>query len=599
MKKLKFLIPLTILSAFSLAGCEVSDWLTSVFNSQTTESGENLDFSNDVLGTGVTVEVEATPDEPVVENTDDFSLSTSDGTFEQAVSLYTITAAGTYNVSGVLEDGQILINAGDEDEVVLELNGATISCSTDSPIKAMNAGKLEISAKKNTSNAIYDNRSSKTVDDDSQGEGAVYAKCDFKLKGAGTLVVKGNYNNGLHTTKDLTIQKETLYVYGYNNAIKGNDSVTITSGAVTAISKTGNGIKTENTDLSSKSKQRGSINFNGGSILVDSLCDAVEAAYDVVVNESNEDGLTTSITLKTGQYCQNSSAYNKNTVNSSKGLKAENTISVESGTVVIQASDDSVHANYGTAIESGGTGLGNINISGGSVSIASGDDGIHADNTLTISGGEVLVTNSFEGLEANHIIIEGGTSRVYASNDGVNASNKINQTPTIVVSGGVLDVSIASGDTDGIDSNGTFSQTGGLIISRGSPNTADGMSTGLDCDVSASISGGTFIAFNGLEKQPTVGSGVVKAYYGTSTQGGGPGGGGPGGGHRATYSSKFQSGTYTLSGGDFSKEFYNQFTYSTFIVYSSEMSTGTAYTLVNGDSTILSWTQSSSNQQIS
>lgn len=605
MKKLKFFIPLVVLSAFSLTGCEVSDWFSSVFNSQTTESGENLDFSNDVLGTGVTVEVEATPDEPVVENSGEFSLTTSDGTFEQVGSLYTITAGGTYKVSGVLEDGQIFVNAGDEDEVVLELSGATISCSSDSPIKAMNAGKLEISAKKNTSNAIYDNRSAKSVDDDSQGAGAVYAKCDLKLKGTGTLVVKGNYNNGLHTTKDLTIQKETLYVYGYNNGIKGNDSVTIVSGAVTAVAHTGNGIKSENTDVSSKGKQRGSINLNGGSILVDSLCDAVEAAYDVVINETNDDSVSTSITLKTGAYCQNSSGYNKNTINSSKGLKAENTISVEAGTVVIQASDDSVHANYGTVFESGGTGLGNISISGGSISTASGDDGIHADNTLTISSGEVLITNSYEGLEATHIVIEGGSTRLYATDDGMNAAQKVSgQTPSIVVSGGFVDISIATGDTDGIDSNGNFTQTGGVVISRGSPNTASGMSTGLDCDGTASITGGTFIAFNGMEKQPSVATGMVKAYYGSSSQGGGqggPGGGPGGGGHRAesSYASKFQSGTYSLSGGSFYQEFYNQFTYSTFIVYSSEMSTGTVYSLNNGDSTILSWTQSAQTQQIS
>ena len=603
MKKFKFLIPLVMFGGLSLSGCQVSDWFSSLTNNNdsTVDTTNSQDFSNDVLGDGVDVQVEATPDEPEVANEGDFVLKTSDGAFEQVGSIYRITAAGTYKVSGVLENGQILVEATDDAEVVLELNGATISCSTDSPIKALVLDKLEISAKKETSNAIYDNRSAKTVDDDSQGAGAVYAKCDLKLKGAGTLVVKGNYNNGLHTTKDLTIQKETLYVYGYNNAIKGNDSVTITSGAVTAIAHNGNGIKSENTDISSKGKQRGSININGGSVLVDSLEDAVEAAYDLVINQEDAE-VSTSLTLKTGKYSQNSSAYNSE--NSAKGLKAENVITVEAGTVTIQASDDSIHANFGTAFENGEAGLGNINISGGSISIASGDDGIHADNTLTLSGGEVLITNSYEGLEACHIVVSGGSAKIYATDDGINAADKdrrVNETPSLLVSGGTLDVSIAQGDTDGIDSNGTFTQTGGLIISRGSPNTAGGMSTGLDCDGTASITGGTFIAFNGMEKQPSVGTGMVKAYYGSSSQGGGPGVPGGGGGHRAgsSYSSKFQSGTYTLSGGDFSKQFYNQFTYSTFMVYSSEMTTGVTYTLNNGDSTILSWTQNNSTQQIS
>ncbi len=52
----------------------------------------------------------------------------------------------------------------------------------------------------------------------------------------------------------------------------------------------------------------------------------------------------------------------------------------------------------------------------------------------------------------------------------------------------------------GIDSNGSFKMTGGFVVTRGAPNNADRMSTGLDCDGTASISGGTLIAFNGLEK---------------------------------------------------------------------------------------------------
>ena len=54
------------------------------------------------------------------------------------------------------------------------------------------------------------------------------------MEGAGTLVVNGAYNNGIHTTKDLTIQNLSLTSSAYNNALKGNDSVTVTGGTYTS-----------------------------------------------------------------------------------------------------------------------------------------------------------------------------------------------------------------------------------------------------------------------------------------------------------------------------------------------------------------------------
>ena len=47
-----------------------------------------------------------------------------------------------------------------------------------------------------------------------------------------------------------------------------------------------------------------------------------------------------------------------------------------------------------------------------------------------------------------------------------------------------------NGDTDGIDSNGTYTQTGGIVITRGPGN--QNMSA-IDADRSVSISGGTLI----------------------------------------------------------------------------------------------------------
>ena len=589
MKKALLLIPLSALALGALISCTKTEPF-------------DLDPSGNVNGgtTHTDVTVDDTGDEPDVTVSGSFSLALKDGAaITPSSNVYTITAAGEYNAKGVLENGQIVVNAPEDAEVVINLNGASITCSTDSPIKVLSADKVEISAKKNSTNLIDDTRSEKSTTsvDETLGEGAINAKCDLKLKGAGTLVVRGNYNNGVHTTKDLKIQKQTLYVTAVNNALKGKDSITITSGAITAVSKKGNGLKTENTDVSSSGNQRGSININGGTLVVDSVYDAIDAAYNVVVNQDNEDNIETKITAKTGAYSTYSSNYSSST--SAKGLKADNQIDISAGAVAIKASDDAIHANYGDAFDNGSKGLGNVNVTGGQIGIASSDDGIHADNTLTISDGIIDITGSTEGIEATHINIEGGSTCIYGSDDGVNAAKKISETPTVKISGGFLDVSVSRGDTDGIDSNGNFEMTGGFVVSRGSPGNPSNMSTGLDCDGTAKIAGGTFIAFNGMEKTPSTGTGVLNAKYNVSSQsGGGPGGPGGGGHPSAATSVTFTAGVYTLTGGDLEKTFENTQQYSNFIIYSSEMVIGETYTLSQGDTAVLSWTQSKSSTTI-
>lgn len=474
--------------------------------------------------------------EEITEASGDFVIVTEDGEYSEASGVYTLTKAGTYTLSGSLT-GQILVDAGEDDEVVLELNGVTITYGSDSPIKVVAADKVEISAKKETNNVIKDTRGEKTVDSDEQGEGAISANCDLKLKGNGVLVVEAGYNNGVHTTKDLTIKNLSLKVTAVNNALKGKDSITMESGTVVAISTKGDGVKTEDTDLSSKGNQRGTVTLSDGSLTIYAAGDAVQASYDFVMNGG-------SMTVYTGSY--SSYTASSATTTSYKGIKVGNELKIIDGTLTIYSYDDGLHADYGTSLENGATGKGNITISGGSVTVAvysptkstatgrsmrggwggwsnqqsvSGSDAIHADNTLTVSGGTVTIDSAYEGLEATHILIQGGTTTVYATDDGVNAAKKADNSPTIVVSGGTLDVTVPSGDTDGIDSNGTYTQTGGVVIARGPGSASGGMGGGacaMDMDGGITLKGGTLIVFGGVEGTLSA-SGVTKTLCSSST----------------------------------------------------------------------------------
>ena len=533
---------------------------------------------------------------------------------------------------------QIYVNAP-ECAVELSLEGATIENSENSPIFVASCDEIDISAKKGTTNIINDTRSIYTAEEEGQGKGAIYVQDgDLDIKGKGTLTVNGGYYNGIHGKDDVKIKNLTLNVNAVNHGVRGNDTVTIETGNVN-ITCGGDGLHTSNSDISSKGKQRGSVTLMGGNVTINSWGDAIDASYDVVIEESADADLV--LDAKTNKYSSyegeivpvsetslyllmNSSAYgtgkyvyaayigeefypatykgtktiqqggggrpgfgpqgggtstyyvyeierpvnatgfklyrfdegvtpaltgynaisdqkaintnydsvvisvsssrisfgswsnyssNNNSASiSAKGLKAANEVRIVEGDVTIKAYDDGIHANKDGYLENGETPLGNVTISGGEVKISASDDGIHADARLSISGGSLTIEESYEGLEANVIELSGGSAYIKATDDGVNAT-KGSEAANILVSGGFFVINVPTGgDTDGIDSNGSYTQTGGTMILVG-PGSATGQTMGaaaLDTDGAVVLNGGTLIVFGGIEKTPTVASTMTK-----------------------------------------------------------------------------------------
>lgn len=180
---------------------------------------------------------------------------------------------------------------------------------------------------------------------------------------------------------------------------------------------------------------------------------------------------------------------------SMKGIKAAGALVISGGTFTINSADDGVHSNS------------RITINGGTFAIATGDDAFHADETLTVKDGTVEVMESYEGLEALYLYIQGGELTITASDDGLNAAGGKDTSGStggrdgmfggggmssssegiISISGGTLYIN-ASGD--GIDANGTVEMSGGSVTVVG-PTQGD--TSTLDYDISATITGGTFV----------------------------------------------------------------------------------------------------------
>ena len=305
MKKSSILMSLSSLAL--LASCQVQD-IPSLVSSLEDTSGEVTSEISEVISSfeatseatpEATSEIEASTGELASSSSEesvdlgDFSITTKDGTYSRSGNVFTISSYGTYALIGTFV-GQIYVDVPETEEgestVELELKGTNISYGENAPIYIASADEVKIKANKKTTNTITDLRELQSEDDDTQGKGAIYAKCDLKFTGTGSLSVVGTYNNGIHTTKDLKVKNQTLTVQAPNNAIKGNDSITIESGIVTAISTGGDALKTENTDLSSSGKQRGTVTITGGTVNLYAACDGIDAAYDAIItNGVDED----------------------------------------------------------------------------------------------------------------------------------------------------------------------------------------------------------------------------------------------------------------------------------------------------------------------
>ncbi|MBQ8213649.1 MAG: carbohydrate-binding domain-containing protein [Clostridia bacterium] len=207
-----------------------------------------------------------------------------------------ITADTVCTVSGKLR-GSIVIDIGDDYRFDLELHGLSLVGEGTAPITVMGGDKVTVTAKKGYENYIYDTRDAIGEESTTQKAGAIHSEVDLEIAGKGALTVVSEKNNGIHSKKDLKVKNLTLLVACADNALKGNDSVELTSCATTLIATDGDGIKTSNSDISSKGNQRGTVLIVGGSHKIYAACDGIDAAYNVEIDDSS-----TSLEIYTDKY---------------------------------------------------------------------------------------------------------------------------------------------------------------------------------------------------------------------------------------------------------------------------------------------------------
>ena len=442
----------------------------------------------------------------------------------------TITEEATYVVSGKLNDGMLIVNAPDTAKLQIVLSGANITSKTSAALYILEADKVFLTLADGTENTLT-NGGSFTAIDDNNIDAALFSKQDLTMNGKGSLTVTSPAGHGVVCKDDLVIMGGTYTVNSSSHGLDANDSVRIANANLT-IDAGKDAIHCENTD----DAEKGFIYIGGGTIKAEAEGDGIAAgAYmqiadgtiDLLVGGGSENGSKEHSDNfggfmggghgggRPGEMWPGGSQTSTTTTDenstSMKGLKATNSLLISGGNITINSADDSVHSDA------------SVIINGGTFTIASGDDAIHAEDTLTVTAGKIDISESYEGLEALHIDVQGGDIKLKASDDGLNAAGGTDQSGieggrdgmfgkgpggmgggrpegmgghggmssnsngSIKISGGALYIN-SSGD--GLDANGTLEISGGRTTVVG-PTQGD--TATLDYDKSGIITGGTFI----------------------------------------------------------------------------------------------------------
>lgn len=413
----------------------------------------------------------------------------------------TITAAGTYLISGTLSEGQIKVEANEADKVQLVLSGATVTSANSAALHVAKADKVFLTLADGSENTLATSGAYAAADD-SAIDGAVFSRSDLTVNGGGSLAVSSAESNGIVCKDDVVLASGSTTVTAAKHAIQANDSVRIAGGSYTLHAGT-DGIHAKNDEDS----KLGYIYVAGGSLDITAESDGFDANYVLRV-----DGGT--ITVSAGD----------------DGLHAESDLTINGGDIIVTKSNEGLEGAR-------------VTIAGGTQDVAASDDGVNAsgdpddsdsssdtdddssknnapgsDRPGTSGGGQMTGgqeppaqdqggrgdstppqgRQGGQGGQGDSTPPQGGKGGMAAGAD---------ESAYLLITGGTLTV---KADGDGLDSNGALEVSGGEVYVSGP--TSDGDSAIDYGDGStATITGGTVVALGS--------TGMAEGFGNSSTQG--------------------------------------------------------------------------------
>lgn len=319
---------------------------------------------------------------------DSGSKVVGNGAYANGNDIY-IVYAGNYVISGELSDGSIIINADGDDKIRILLDGVSVNSEDSAALIVEQAEKvfLTLSGENNiSSGAEYG------ADAVSSGiDGAVYARDDLTINGAGALTVNAEYQHGIVCNDDLVIAGGDIKITAPADGIHANDSVRICDSNI-EITAGDDGITASNDEQTSW------IYVQSGNISIPSCYEGIEAISITVDGgtieihptddgfNANGYGANSAININGGEI----TVINENG-RDADGLDSNGNIYINGGTVFISVSENSCALDCGS--ESGGV----CEVTGGTVIACGGSSMAEGFSSASPQGFLMLNTSGAAG----------------------------------------------------------------------------------------------------------------------------------------------------------------------------------------------------------
>ena len=403
----------------------------------------------------------------------------------------TITAGGTYVLTGQISAGQVVVNAGSE-KVQLVLDGASVTSADSAAILVRAAKKVWLTLADGTQNKLATSGSF-AEDDEYAIDGAVWCKSDLTINGTGALEMSSAEGHGIACKDELALVSGDVEVEAARHAVQAQDAACVVAGTWSLTAGT-DGIHCGDDD----DAEKGSVLIVGGTVSIDAASDGVDAANVLEVDGGE-------VTVSAGD----------------DGLHSERALQVDGGTVTVTKSYEGLEGST-------------VTVNGGVIDVTSSDDGVNAAGDPTgdssaeatgvgASGPEAdgeqheVAANSGqaptgdgqapEGADAQAPTGAGGQAPADAGGQapGAGGAMDYDSTAQVTINGGELTIQAGG---DGIDSNGDLTVTGGETYVFGPTSDGDGS---LDFAGAGTITGGVVMCAGS--------SGMAQNFGDASTQG--------------------------------------------------------------------------------
>ena len=341
----------------------------------------------------------------------------------------TISAAGTYILSGSINDVCIIVDAPDA-EVRLVLDNLNITNSSAAPVYVKNAAKVYVTLAENSTNTLSVNGEFVKIDG-AKAEAVIFSQSDLTLNGSGTLNAAAQNGSGIASKKNLAITGGTFVISASSHALKGKDNVNIAGGSFTLTSGK-DGIHSENDD----NTESGNIYIKGGTFVISAEGEALDAINNIKIDGGSID-----------------------VVQSDEGMEAT-TIDINGGKITLVSSDDGINASYSDkeeiAEKSAGTAASASSVSssarnkGGMQNIS--EQAMHT--YVNITGGEITIDSQADGIDSNgSVYVSGGTVRILGPTSDNDAA--LDYDVRAVITGGEFIASGSAGMAQGFSGEST------------------------------------------------------------------------------------------------------------------------------------------------